>query len=409
MSADTGFADLFAKGLPDPSPRFAGLPKYNFVGGHGDPRQVPVEELARAASNVLMREGDKLAWYGMSQGPQGYLGLRQFVCDKLGSHRAIKIVPDDVLITSGSGQSLELINRVFINPGDTVIVEELTYGAMVKKIRAAGAKIVGLPLDEQGLRTDALENILKDLKAKGVRAKYIYTIPTLQNPTGSVLPLERRQQTVALARAYGVPIFEDECYADLVWTLPNSPPALYALDPANTIHIGSFSKTLGPALRVGYAVASWEVLSRMIGCRTDGVPGAIDQMVVAEYFRTEFDAHIKKLTGTLREKHDVLIEALAKEFGTAVEITPTTGGIYLWVKLPDAVDVTKLFAPAAKAGVAFNPGPEWACDPNSSKSHMRLCYALPSKDEIREGVAQLARVCFEQTGIPARSGNVARA
>ena len=232
----------------------------------------------------------------------------------------------------------------------------------------------------------------------------------MQNPTGSILPRERREALLALTRKHGVPVFEDECYADLTGE-GAGPPSLYAMDPQQVIHIGSFSKTLAPSLRLGYAVSVPEVMSRLVACKreTDSGTGALDQMVVAEYFSHNFDAHVGGLTQTLHDKLDAMVEAVEREFGTAVEkMWYPKGGIFLWLKLPDRIDVTKLVAPAAQAGVVFNPGPEWSCNAAASKSHLRLCFALPSKDIIRAGVAAFARVCFEETGIPERSANIRR-
>ncbi len=399
-------ARRFADGLPEPAPRFTGFPDYNFVGGHNDPTLIPIDALIEAAASVLRRDGAKLAMYNLAHGPQGYAGLRQFVAAKSREHRGIACGVEDVLITSGSGQGIDLVNRLLLAPGDTVLVEEFSYGGAINKLRKAGVAIVGMPLDEEGIRPDALENILGDLKRKGVTPKYIYTIPTIQNPTGSILPLDRRNALLRLAREYGVVVFEDECYADLLWAGVEAPAALYALDPAQVIHIGSFSKSLAPALRVGYAIAQWPALSRMVAMKSDGGTGALDQMVVAEYFTRHFDAHVRELSAGLNEKLRAMQEALEREFGAAVETWRPRGGIFLWMKLPDAVDVRKLVKPAADAGIAFNPGPEWACDPDHAASHLRLCFALPSHDQIRAGVAALARVCWEQTGIPAQSGNV---
>jgi 2-aminoadipate transaminase len=395
---------LFAKGLPEPASRWAGFAKYNFIGGHNDPTQIPVDALGAAAQAVLQREGASLAMYNLGQGPQGYRGLRAFVADKLSRHRFIAASADDVLITSGSGQGIDLVSRLLLEPGDTVVVEEFSYGGAISKLKQLGARIAAVPLDGQGMRTDALADLLAGLKGRGITPKYIYTIPTIQNPTGSILSLERRHRLIGLSRQYGVPIFEDECYADLIWA-GGAPPALYSLDPKQVIHIGSFSKSLAPALRVGYAVADWSVLGRMIACKADGGTGALDQMVIAEYFASHFDDHIARLAGVLGGKLDTMIEALEAEFGTAVEVTRPQGGIFLWLKLPDAVDVTTLVKPAAAAGLVFNPGPEWSCNPAGARSYLRLCFALPSKQEIREGVATLARVCFEQTGIPQQSAN----
>ncbi|HXC92367.1 MAG TPA: PLP-dependent aminotransferase family protein [Stellaceae bacterium] len=409
MAAD-GFAytNLFANDLPAPAPRWTGFPKYNFIGGHNDPEHVPAAELAAAAEAVLRRDGADLALYN-PHGPQGFRGIREFVVNKVAA-RGIRCTPDDVLITSGSGQGLDLVNRTLLNRGDTVILEEFTYGGALTKLQRLGVNVVGAPLDDDGLKIDALDQILGELKRKGVVPKFVYTIPTVQNPTGSILPVARREGLLGLAKKHGVVIFEDECYADLTWS-PDAPPAIYSMDPSQVVHVGSFSKTLSPALRLGYVVADWAVMSRLVGLKreTDSGTGALEQMVVAEYFSRKFEEHVGELTGVLKEKLDTMVEALEREFGTAVEkMWRPKGGIFLWIKLPDQVDVTRLVAPAAKEGLVFNPGPEWSCNPAETKSHMRLCFALPSKEVIRDGVATLARVCYEETGIPEQSANIRR-
>ena len=408
--SSTGFAypNLIGKKVPPPAARWAGNAKYNFIGGHNDRSLIPIDGLIEATASVLRREGKELALYSMAQGPQGYLGLRQFVAEKVGGWRGIKAAADDVLITSGSGQAIDLINQVLLEPGDTVILEEFTYGGYLTKLKRIGVNIIGAPLDEDGIRVDALGQILADLNRKGVAPKYICTVPTIQNPTGSIMPLDRRHQFLALAREYGVPIFEDECYADLTWGGMNAPPALYSLDPSRVIHIGSFSKTLAPALRLGYVVADWEFMGRMVAIKsaTDSGTGALEQMVVAEYFSKHFADHVEELSAVLKGKLDTMVEAVEREFGTAAEPWTPKGGIFLWIKLPDQVDVRKLVQPALNAGVAFNPGPEWAVDGEASKSRLRLCFGLTTKEEIIEGVARFARVCYEETGIPEQSGNI---
>jgi 2-aminoadipate transaminase len=410
--SDAGYAytHLFRPSLPAPAPRWTGFPKYNFIGGHNDPVRIPAAAMAAAADAVLRRDGANLALYNFD-GPQGYLPLRRFVAQKVAERPAIQCTPDDVLITTGSGQGIDLVNQLLLGRGDTVILEEFTYGGALSKLKRLGVDVVGAPLDEDGIRIDALGRILDDLKRKGVTPKYIYTIPTVQNPTGSIMPRERREALLELARKHGVPVFEDECYADLTWE-QSGPPSLFALDPSQVIHIGSFSKTLAPSLRLGYVIADWQAMRQIVACKRemDSGTGALDQMVVAEYFANHFEPHVGGLTETLHDKLDTMVEAVEREFGTAVErMWKPKGGIFLWLKLPDSIDVTKLVEPAAKAGVVFNPGPEWSCNPAETKSHLRLCFALPSKDQIREGVAAFARVCFEETGIPEQSANIRRA
>jgi 2-aminoadipate transaminase len=409
MTASTiDYSKLFSDDLPAPAPRWAAFPKYYFVGGNNDPEQIPIEGLIEAAGSVLRREGAKLAIYNLGLGPQGYPGLRQFIADKCDRQRGIKAPIDDIMVTTGSGQGIDMISKLLVNPGDTVLVEEYCYQGAMNRFRKIGAKLQGMKLDGEGIVIEALADQLAGLKAQGITPKFIYTIPTIQNPTASILPLDRRLALLALAREYNVAIFEDECYADLLWDGIKAPPALYALDPGCVIHLGSFSKSLAPALRLGYIIANWDIMSRLLALKGDSGTGALDQMIVAEYFSKNFDRHLGHLNGVLREKLDTMTEAVAREFGSAAECWAPKGGIFLWIKLPAEVDVRKLVKPAADAGIVFNPGPEWAVSADNSSNCLRLCFAMPSKQTIRDGVAELARVCYEQTGIPIRSGNVIR-
>ena len=409
MSASTiDYAQLFSAELPPPAPRWAPFPKYYFIGGNNDPEQIPIEGLIEAAASVLRREGSKLAIYNLGLGPQGYPGLRQFVADKCGRQRGIKASIEDILITTGSGQGLDMISKLLVDPGDTVLTEEYCYQGAMNRFRKIGAKLVAMKLDGDGIVIDALATQLAELKAQGIKPKFIYTIPTIQNPTASILPLDRRLALLKLAREYNVAIFEDECYADLLWEGVEAPPALYALDPGCVIHLGSFSKSLAPALRLGYVIAQWDIMRRLLPLKGDSGTGALDQMVVAEYFTKHFASHLGHLNGILREKLDTMTEAVAREFGSAAECWVPKGGIFLWIKLPESIDVRRLVKPAADAGIVFNPGPEWAVSADNSSNCLRLCFAMPSKQTIRDGVAELARVCYEETGIPVRSGNVAR-
>jgi 2-aminoadipate transaminase len=194
--------------------------------------------------------------------------------------------------------------------------------------------------------------------------------------------------------------------ADLIWT-GERPPAIYAMSPhGGVIHIGSFSKSIAPALRVGFIVAPWEMMSRMLALKTDAGSGALEQMVLAEYCTPHFETHVPKLTRGLRAKLDTLMEALNEQFGTSAEFDDPKGGIFLWVKLPDNVDTLKLYQAALAAGVAINPGPEWSTDKAHAGSRLRLCFASPSHEQIREGVAVLAEVCRREFGVPERSANV---
>jgi len=402
------FASVVRPDLPPAAVKFTGFPKYNFVGGHNDPDSLPAADLTAAVTAVMQREARNLAMYGMTSGPQGYLPLREFLVRKLKTHAGITCTTDDILITSGSLQGMDLINSMLIAPGDTAIIEQDNYGGTITKLQRCGARMVDIPLDHDGMRMDALANALADLKARGIKPKYIYTIPTIQNPTATIMPLERRLEMIRLTQAYGVPIFEDECYSDLVFD-GRRPPAIKGLtDWGGVLHIGSFSKSVAPALRIGYIVAGWDALSRLIALKTDAGTPAIEQMVLAEFCNAHFDAHVKKLNVALKAKAETMVEALAEQFGTAAEFEVPRGGIFLWVKLPEQVDTMKLFQVAAKHGIAINPGPEWSLAPGRNKRQLRLCFAYPSKDVIRAGVAALAEVCHKEMGVPERIANVKR-
>jgi 2-aminoadipate transaminase len=402
------FTPLLPPTLPPAAARWTGAARYNFTGGNNDPQETPVDGLLAAAQSVLTREGSALSQYGLHSGPQGYRPLREFLAAKLSRDAGLRAGADDILIVSGSLQALDLVNGALLARGDTVIVEEDNYQGTLTRFQRLGVQAVGIPLDADGMRMDALEAALAELAQRNVKPKFIYSIPTVQNPTGSILSVARRGELLQIAATHGVPIVEDDCYADLTWS-GERPPALHAMSRAdNVIHIGSFSKTIAPALRVGFLVAPWQIMSRMLALKTDAGSGALEQMVLAEYCAANFHTHVPALRRALRRKLDTLREALAEQFGTDAEFGDPPGGIFLWVKLPDSVDTRKLAQAALAAGVAINPGPEWSTNVAHSKSRMRLCFASPSHDDIRAGVALLADVCRKEFGLPARSGNVER-
>lgn len=400
-TAPFDFTPLLPAGLPPAAARWSGRLKYDFTGGNNDPDALPLDGLIAAADAVLRREGRTLSTYGLNSGPQGYRALREFLVRKLERDADIRCSADDILITSGSLQALDLVNSTLLTRGDTVIIEEDCYQGSINRLLRMGVTPVGIPLDGEGLRIDALANALADLGKKGIRPKYIYTIPTVQNPTATILPLARRKALLQLAAEYGVPVFEDDCYADLIWS-GERPPALHALsERSDVIHIGSFSKTVAPALRVGYIVAPWAILSRMLALKTDAGSGALEQMVLAEYCTAHFAKHVPALRKSLRAKLVTLMESLREHFGAAAEFDDPQGGIFLWVKLPDGVDTLKLFPLAQAAGVAINPGPEWSVNKVRAQSRLRLCFANLSHEEISQGVATLAEVCRREFKLPA--------
>src|SRR3984957_14384262 len=219
------FTPLLAEGLPPPAVKWNGFAKYNFIGGHNDGEQIPLDAIVKAANDVLTREGRTLATYGLESGPQGYRPLREFLAQKLKRTAGISCAADEILVTSGSLQALDLVNGILLSRGDTVIIERESYQGSLNRLTRLGVTAVGIPLDGEGMRMDALAKALDDLKRRGGAPKYIYTVPTVQNPTGTILSEARRLDMLRLAEQHGVPIFEDDCYSDVIWD-GQRPPAL---------------------------------------------------------------------------------------------------------------------------------------------------------------------------------------
>jgi len=363
-----------------PAVEWKGYPKFNFIGGHNDNENIPVISLKESIDKVILREGKTLAKYGLESGPQGYFPLRNFLSNQLKNSAAINCVEREILIVSGSLQALDLVNTTFLRKGDTVIIEE------------------------DGMDINYLEKELKKLESENKKPRYIYTIPTIQNPTGTVMSVEKRRALIEISKRFGIPIFEDDCYADLLYE-KERPPAIKSFDDEGyVIYCGSFSKSIAPALRVGYLVANWDILSRVLPYKTDAGSGSLEQMALAEFCKNEFNDHVTNLRVELKKKSDVICNALDKYFGSAANYQKPDGGIFIWVDMPENVDTSKLYDIAIKQGVAINPGHEWSVNP-SGKHKMRLCYGNPTIQEIDQGVKLLAEICQTEFGVPKQIAN----
>ena len=402
--------DMAAKmveGLPQPAGAWTPIPRFSFVGGNNDSPSVPVGGLTEAAMAVLAKHGSELATYNLGGNPQGFEGLREFVAASLAANAHMPTSTEQVLVVSGSLQALDLVNKAFLRPGDVVVAEEATYGGMISKVARRGARCVGVELDDDGIVPQRLEQLLDELTAAGTPPRFIYTIPTVQNPTGSVMPVERRREILAIARHFGVPIFEDECYSDLQWT-GERPPTLRAIDCEHSegqsvvIYCGSFSKSIAPALRVGYIVGDVPIVRQLMALKDDAGTGALEQLVLAEYAAAHFDDHVNQLRETLREKCAVMRHAVnthlgalsrvAIQLGGPVQVTDPKGGIFVWLTFPAGTDTARYIAPAAERGIQFNEGAAWSVDPQWGARRMRLCFGSLSAEDISEGVAALAEV-----------------
>ena len=407
MASGTTFdySGIFAKGLPAAiGSGDIPQPKYNFILGHTNSETIPVEGLIEATAAAMRKDGPGLSINLHNGGLLGYLPLREFLVHKLSSYRGVDVTADEILITSGSQTAAMLINTALLESGDTVISESFSYVGMLGDLRMRGVNVVGVPVDEEGMRTDALASTLTELRDEEVRPKYIYTIPTVQNPTGAIMPVERRRELLRLSEEYGVPILEDDCYADLVYE-GESVDAIRSMDDSDrVIHMGSFSKNLAPGMRLGYVVASWQILGQLLPLKGDIGTSNFGQMVTAEFFNNHYEEHVETLRAALRRKRDTMTAAISEHFGPSVKPNHPRGGIYLWVTFPEEVDTRKALAAAREMGIGYNPGSDWAVYPEDDERNgnncIRFCYALPTEGEIWEGIELLARVFQEELGFP---------
>ncbi len=372
------------------SARWGGFPEFNFVGGHNDEELIPLQQLETAARSAILYNGKNLVKYNCS-GPLGYLPLRKFIIEKLSNGAKMECSADDILIVSGSLQALDLVNATLLKPGDTVIVEECSYGGVFSRLQRLNITVKGVRVNKDGMDPLHLEHILIDLRRQNIVPRYIYTIPTIQNPTGTILSLEKRIKILQLSQKFNVPIFEDDCYADLMWG-GNRPASIRSLDTeGRVIYCGSFSKSVAPALRVGYLVADSRVLSRILPYKTDGGSGLLEQIILAEFCKKNFYDHLEIVNKRLKFKSEVMCHALKKHFGDYVSYTKPDGGIYIWVRFVNPIDTYTLSLRALKSGVAINPGCEWSIRKDSNQ-YFRACFAFPSQDEINAGITQLSQI-----------------
>jgi len=382
-----------------------GYPRFNFIGGHNDSENIPVVSLRESIDNVILKEGKTLAKYGLESGPQGYIPLRSFISSQLKNSASINCSEKEILVVSGSLQALDLVNATFLKRGDTVIIEEENYGGTISRLKRLGVNMVGIPLEKDGMDLVFLQKVLDRLEGENKKPRYIYTIPTIQNPTGTIMSVEKRKGLIDLSKKYMIPIFEDDCYADLIYE-KKRPPAIKSFDDEGyVIYCGSFSKSIAPALRVGYLVADWNVLSRILPYKTDAGSGSLEQMALAEFCKNNFSSHVNKLRSELKKKSDAICDALDKYFGSTADYQKPDGGIFIWIEMPEEVDTSRLYEIAIKQGVAINPGQEWSINPNG-KRKMRLCYGNPTIDEIDEGIKLLAEICQKEFGIPNQIANL---
>ncbi len=348
----------------------------------------PIEGLRKALQAALRQEPTVI---GLGhQNLAGYYPLRETIAQIL-TTEGIPTHPEHVMINSGSQQALNLVSRVLLKPGDVVLVESPTYNVAIDLFRSMEVRLLGIPVDEQGMQVDLVESQLQSSKVK-----LIYTMPTFHNPTGACMSGNRRRQLVALANRYNIPILEDDYIGNMRYE-GRAEPALKSLDlGAGVIYAGTFSKLLMPSLRIGFLVASGPIFSRLLACKyvSDLVTSDLLQHALREFINVgSYHTHLRRVCQAYHQRRDAMIEALHKYFPQARWGSPKGGG-YIWLQLPNDLSSDKFFHFAASEGVTFVPG-SFFYPGQRTQSFLRLNYAINEQNEIQEGVRRLG-VAFQK-------------
>ena len=365
---------------------------YNFGAGRSDPATFPTEALQAAAVKVIGEQFEEITQY---PGNLGHEGLRRAMAKREGDREGVAIDPDHIVLTNGSMQAVTLTAEALQeNHGDTILLEEYSYPGTLSAYRSLKFDMVGIRLDEGGMRIDHMEEELDRLKKEGRRPKFIYAISTYQNPTGFNMPKERRQQMIELAARYEVPIIEDNCYADVHYE-GDIEPAVFTLDDnPNHIYLGSLSKILAPGFRLGYIYARPPMLEKILARRHDAGPNYLASAIAAEFYKDGIEAHAAVTNPVLKGKRDLTTAGLKAELDDLCVWSNPVGGLFIWVRMPDDVDRKALWESTQAAGLNYLPGTSFHYQ-NRNKPYLRLAFGHLTDQEIQDGIPILARCLRE--------------
>ena len=369
----------------------------SFAGGLPAPEVFPVKEFQDACMTVLREHGAQALQYSTTE---GYRPLREMIARHT-SRYMVPVTPENILITSGSQQALDFMGRLFVNRGDYIVVESPTYLGALQAWNAYGAQYIPVPMDEDGMLVDQLEEALR----KG--PKFIYMLPNFQNPSGATLSLERRKRIIELADKYGVPIVEDDPYGQLRFEGEHI-PSLVQLDSAyrgcdgdcysgNVIYLSTFSKLLAPGLRLAWVIAPEQVIQKVVIAKqaADLHTASFNQYVAHEVGKGGFlDEHVKVIREVYKARRDVMLEMMDEMFPAEVHWTKPKGGMFLWGILPEDMDAAEVLKVALQRKVAFVPGGAFHAT-GGGKNTMRINFSYSSPDTIREGITRLGTTLKE--------------
>lgn len=364
----------------------------SFAGGLPAAELFPIREFREACEYVLTTQGGKALQYGATE---GYTPLRNFLCEKMQKYH-VPAEEENILITNGSQQALDLVGRIFLEKDDVVVTERPTYLGALQAWRAYRPRFATVPIDDDGMCVDMLEDVLK---AHQGNVKFIYALPNFHNPAGTTIPLERRKELVRLAAKYGVPIIEDDPYGELRFEGKDVLP-IETLHKENVLYLSTFSKTLAPGIRIGWVTAPSKVISKLVQAKqgADLHTGTFVQMVTYDICqRGLLRGHVRKVREAYRERRDAMLEAMEEFFPEGVSWTRPQGGLFLWVRLPEYVDTTEFMETALEEKVAYVPGSAFFPD-GDGRNTMRLNFSYCRPEVIREGIQRLGRALMREFG-----------
>ena len=362
----------------------------SLAGGLPDPATFPAEEIRGIVNKILSNNSAQVLQYGTTE---GLPGLRKSILEFL-STDGIKGNLENIIITSGSQQGLDLVGKVFLSPEDVAIVELPSYLAALSAFRSYGGELVGIPMEEEGMQMDLLEEKLTQLKEEGKKVKFIYTISNFQNPAGVTMSLSRRKKILKIAQKFNLFIVEDNPYEKLRFE-GESIPSIYSLDTdGRVISLGTFSKILCPGLRLAWMLGNKEIIGKLALLKqaTDLCTNILSQSIAYEYFQLgKFTENIEGNIDIYREKRDAMLDALERYFPPQATWTKPQGGFFIIATLPDYIDTGEMMIEAVKENVAYVPGSPFFAN-GGGKNTMRLAFCYPSPEEIEEGIKRIGKV-----------------
>jgi 2-aminoadipate transaminase len=374
--------------------KFTRLPDIiSFAGGLPASETFPVKELEEISCELLREKGATALQYGPTEGE---FGLREEIA-KWMSREKVSVRPENILVTSGSQQGLDIVSKVFLDPKDIVVVELPTYIGGLQAFTAYRARMIGVPQDNCGMRMDLLEKTLAKLAARSRKPKFIYVVPDFQNPSGVTMSLERRRKLLELAHKFEVPIVEDSPYRDLRFA-GQAVPAVFSLDADKQVMVlGTFSKLLCPGLRLAWIMAPIEWMDRMVVAKQsmDLCCPTYTQLIIAEFMkRGLLPRQVDRIRKLYAKKREVMLEALRRHMPKGVEWTEPEGGLFLWVKLPKNMSANTLFPKAVENKVVYVVGSAFHCN-GKGQNTMRLNFSYSSEEQINKGIERLAKMITE--------------